>query len=95
MPAILTPSESYSITMRVEIENKPGMLIAGVFFTATQENRIGRIDPATGLLARRTKEPAAASTYSDSDRISRPRKITIRSAMASIRSAVSSSESSR
>ena len=26
MPAILSPSESYSITMRVEIQNKPGML---------------------------------------------------------------------
>ena len=26
MPAILSPSESYSITMRVDIQNKPGML---------------------------------------------------------------------
>ncbi|MBM2828123.1 MAG: NAD-dependent malic enzyme, partial [Actinobacteria bacterium] len=26
MATILSPSESYSITMRVEIQNKPGML---------------------------------------------------------------------
>ncbi|HEY5997247.1 MAG TPA: malic enzyme-like NAD(P)-binding protein [Candidatus Deferrimicrobiaceae bacterium] len=44
MPAILTPSESYSITMRVEIENKPGML--GKLTTAIGEvgGDIGAVD---------------------------------------------------
>jgi len=75
--AVLTkPNESYSITMRVEIENKPGMLGKVTTAIGNAGGDIGAVDLSghgKGSVTRTSRRaPAASTTRRRSSTPSRP-----------------------